>query len=203
VIISCLYCAKEKEIYKSAIKNGYGKFCDHRCSGLYHTASIEERFWSRVDVLSIEECWDFKGAPADGYGRIGFNGKDYYAHRLIWEMTYGPIPDGLFVCHRCDNPPCVNPSHLFLGTDEENKRDMIRKGRHFHGERASECQKGERNPSAILIEGNVYLIRQKYSSGVYTYEQLGKEYGVTKGAIYRIIKGKTWGWLGETKQTNA
>lgn len=91
------------------------------------------RFWSKVDKrgASQDECWEFRSRNTiRGYGRMSFGrGRDAYAHRVSWELHNGPIPDGLYVCHRCDNPPCVNPSHLWLGTLSDNTQDMIRKGR--------------------------------------------------------------------------
>jgi len=76
------------------------------------------------------DCIEFVGAKnPQGYGCLGFNNKSYQAHRLAWELTNGPIPEGFVVCHRCDNPPCINPAHLFLGTQRENIIDMYAKGR--------------------------------------------------------------------------
>jgi len=93
---------------------------------------LEVRFWRHVTPGSPEECWLWAGARfPTGYGAIneGGRGKILYAHRLMWTFTSGPIPDGYFVCHRCDTPPCCNPAHLFLGTHLENMADMVAKGR--------------------------------------------------------------------------
>ena len=94
------------------------------------------RFWRNVAVRSTNECWLWVGAIRyDGYGVIGLGTRQdglARSHRLAWELTVGPIPKGLFVCHHCDNPTCCNPNHLFIGTARDNHQDMRRKGRHVN-----------------------------------------------------------------------
>src|SRR5271165_4726377 len=87
-----------------------------------------KRFWDKVE--KTDGCWNWKAyIGPDGYGRFGFRGKIPGPHRVSWELSFGPIPDGLNVCHKCDNRRCVRPDHLFLGTDRDNILDCIRKGR--------------------------------------------------------------------------
>jgi hypothetical protein len=104
--------------------------------------TIDARFWSRVAVRQPSDCWEWTGCrTALGYGRFGIGKRVVKAHRRAWELVNGAIPDGLWVLHKCDNPPCVNPSHLWLGTDAENQHDMSAKGRN-HNTRKSRCPKG-------------------------------------------------------------
>ncbi len=88
------------------------------------------RFWAKVDIGAPDKCWEWQAScnPA-GYGGFQFNGRFGKAHRAAWELANGPIPEGICVLHRCDNPPCCNPAHLWLGTYADNHRDAVAKGR--------------------------------------------------------------------------
>ena len=121
---------------------------------------IEQRFFNKVD--KTYGCWNWIAHknPA-GYGRITVNRKDYTAHRMSWILHKGAIPGGLFVCHHCDNPACCNPNHLFIGTNRDNRRDSVKKGRQ-HKPKYSDLyvatgklQRGEDNPAAVLTEEKV------------------------------------------------
>jgi len=113
------------------------KFCDHACYSASLKVSIADRFWTKVDKTHPSGCWVWTGSLVRGYGQIAgmVNGKrrPVPAHRVAWELTNGPIPDGLHACHKCDNPPCCNPAHLFLGTPQENLDDARQKGRLIDG----------------------------------------------------------------------
>ncbi len=99
----------------------------------FHDA--DERFWQKVEKFEGEDaCWIWRGSTkASGYGSFGMGGRSIGAHRAAWRLTHGAIPKGVFVCHKCDNPPCVRPEHLFLATAQGNVDDKIRKGRSKHG----------------------------------------------------------------------
>jgi hypothetical protein len=150
--------------------------------------TLENRFWEKLEVGGPDECWEWQGClTGAGYGQIRDGGKALYAHRISWELSNGKIPDGLCVCHKCDNPKCCNPGHLFLGTTKDNTRDMLRKGRGS----PPPLHIGEGNPNHKLTKKDVEEIREKRSLGITTYA-LGKEYGVTAANISQVAKNHTW-----------
>jgi len=100
-------------------------------------ATIDQSFWAYVKPGSPDECWEWQGCrQPSGYGIVSFDTKQTLAHRVSYLLHYGVEPGDHFVCHTCDNPPCVNPAHLFIGTHTDNVRDMVAKDRHIYGERS-------------------------------------------------------------------
>ncbi len=151
------------------------------------TADQLTRFWLKVD--KSKGCWLWTPpSSAHGYGQLKINGRPVAAHRISWVIHNGQIPLEAYVLHRCDVRNCVNPDHLFIGSHEENMRDMIKKGRHSH-------PKGEKNSNAKLTEMQIYQIRELYDSGGYTYKSISELYGVKSAAIGKIVGLKTWGHL--------
>ena len=152
-------------------------------------APIAERFWSWVDVGEPDQCWPSRGCLRGASGHVNFqaNGKGNYAHRVAWELTHGPVPDGLHVLHHCDNPPCCNPAHLFLGTHADNMADMAAKGRY-----RVIPQPGERNPQAKLTEPEVVTIRRRYAAGGISQAALAREYGVSPALVGMIVRRQIW-----------
>ncbi len=123
---------------------------------------LEERFWTKVEKRGPQDCWPWTAATALGYGVIregGHDGQMLRAPRVSWEIHHGLIPPDLCVLHHCDNPPCVNPAHLFLGTRADNARDRAAKGRTADPETTRRV--GEANSRAILTEDDVREIRRK------------------------------------------
>lgn len=160
------------------------------------------RFWSLVD--KADGCWIWQGSlDGKGYGRIAFRSVRTGAHRVAYILTYGDVPNGLEVCHHCDNRRCVRPDHLFLGTHAENMADQYAKGRnsppprndgdaHWTRQHPERVSGGEWHPFAKLTTEQVKAIRASYATGGYSYRQLATQYGVTKSCIHNIIKGKGW-----------
>ena len=152
---------------------------------------LEVRFWAKVD--KTETCWLWKGANCKGYGVMGI-GKategNIRAARLSWELHFGEIPEGFEVCHSCDNPPCVRPDHLFLGTQKDNVLDAIGKGRQINPPR----KYGEEHGMAKLTTVEVLQIRQELKVGN-RQTDIAAHYNVTQPAISLIKLGKNWGWL--------
>lgn len=150
----------------------------------YHL-STEERFWSSVNKKGDNECWEWKGnLERNGYGVFNSIQSHFKAHRCAWEFVNGRIPDGLYICHKCDNRKCVNPSHLFIGTQGDNLRDMVSKGRgNFNPLR------GEKHPRHKLTDIQIRSMRQEYEDGMSCIE-LGKKYGVHKAQATKIVFGR-------------
>jgi hypothetical protein len=163
--------------------------------------TIEERFWEEVDKSGGDgSCWIWTAGKTEGYGEIQDNGTKWRAPRLAWTLVNGTIPDGLIICHRCDNPACVNPAHLFLGTHGDNARDRASKRRgnsptgDRHGSRThpERWYHGSQAPTAKLTESVVAEIRERYARGGISQESLGAEYGVCQTQVGRIVRREEW-----------
>jgi len=136
-------------------------------------------------VLVGDGCWEFTGAlSTEGYGKIGRSRREgpAYAHRVAFELFYGPIYDSLFVCHRCDNRRCVRPDHLFIGTQGDNMRDCRLKGR---------TQRGEGHYLARFTDAQVIDIRNRHAAGEKVI-RLARAFGVERETINFIVRGETW-----------
>lgn len=142
----------------------------------------------RVDTSHPNGCWVWTLATfRNGYGQATYGGKKFYAHRLSWVLHNGPIPEGLCVLHHCDNRPCVNPSHLFLGTKKENTHDAQRKGR-----LKSPGARGQRNAKAKLTEDDVRLILAEGILKKMAIGDMARKYEVTPALIRMILRRRIW-----------
>lgn len=157
----------------------------------YH--SPEERFWVRVNISDDpKNCWEWAGSKTRyGYGEMKIGKKAHYrVHRFCWELHHGPIPKGMFICHHCDNPSCVNPEHLFLGTPLDNVQDKMRKGRHRIA--SFPRPSGESHYKATLTWEQVREIRSLYTSSQNTLTELATMFDISIQSIFGIVNWLSW-----------
>lgn len=156
-----------------------GRFCSKRCGSASLSKPVADRFWPKV--AKTETCWRWTGKIGKGgYGSMNKQGISTYVHRIAWELHFGPVPDGKYVCHHCDNRWCVNPDHLFVGTSAENFADMRAKGRHSHGERCSH-----------LTADDVLEIRRLYDSGMRRVH-IARHFRTTSKNVHHIGRRRSW-----------
>jgi hypothetical protein len=174
IAVSCTWCGGT--LYRRASRVRPQMFCDQ---AQFHAWRVQQgilSFWDKV--AKTEACWLWtKGTDKHGYGKVQHDNRTRRAHQRAWELTYGSIPAGLMVCHSCDNPPCVNPEHLFLGTNSDNQQDAIRKGRK-HGPTGEECSWRK------VTEAQAAEIARL--RGVLPQRQIARQFGITQSTVCRI-----------------
>lgn len=147
-----------------------------------HILDYEAHFWKQVD--KTEDCWLWKLSTDDcGYGQVFQHGKRYLAHRRAYQYAIGPIPKGMFVCHTCDNPICVKPAHLFLGTPRDNTRDSIAKGRWAVGERVT---------TSKLTATDITSMRDLYWKERKDTLELATMFAISRGHVCGIVSLRQW-----------
>lgn len=191
-----LYKNKKTYIIK-AIFDFYEKEWDGSCSrrcGIktcinpQHLQNKKEKFWDCVDIKSDDDCWEWKSAIGTGdYGSTHYKGVSSSASRIAWQIVYGDIEsEDIFVCHTCDNPPCCNPKHLFLGTRQDNVDDMMKKGRYVNPHCLGESHGGHK-----LSDVDVVNIRNLRRLGQ-TYKKIAELMHVSSSCVRDVLKGKNW-----------
>ena len=151
-------------------------------------------FWCRVDVLDEQGCWNWMNQPSQRYGVYNLKRRGKWIairpHRYAWQQINGRIPNGLFVCHSCDNPRCCNPAHLWLGSNSDNQIDSVNKGR--SGFNRPQSKLGEAHHSSKLTTIQVSTIRELYAGGGYSQSQLASQFGVRQTMISKIVTRQSW-----------
>lgn len=151
-------------------------------------ASLDQRL-SVSSVRAANGCLVWNGArSAEGYGHMSIEGRSTLVHRLAWQVANGPIPAGMFICHRCDNPPCIEVSHLFVGSPADNHRDMVVKRRKAR-------LAGSSNPRAKLTADTVAAVRGARG----TNRAIAETFGITHSHVSRIKRGTAWSASGDAK----
>lgn len=170
----------EHRLYHTCKNNG----CVNPNHIMTHEEYVKATFWDNVDVRGRNECWHWLKGASGEYGVSCYKGKTWRASRLSYLFEYGEFDLSLHVCHKCDNPICVNPSHLFLGTNADNVRDRDSKNRQWR-------PSGELSENATLTNDNVLFICREKDS--YTVKELADMFDVSTVNIYNILNGKSWG----------
>lgn len=195
VTIECPQCGLLSEKTLSRVtdnnKRGIKTYCSRACWAKSQTMKCGgaiERLMSRYQV-SDSGCWEWTGTKnAKGYGFIQADAKRWMTHRYSYHIHHGQIPDGMFVCHKCDNPKCINPDHLFAGTQKDNMNDMVKKGRAHKVGRS-----GTENPNNKLTEQDVLAIRAAWGVSCKSYPQIVKQFGLkSSGHARKIITRMIW-----------
>lgn len=173
-------------------------FCSRKCgtvfSGLAKRKLPAERFWAKVK--KTDDCWVWTGNMAGKYGRFWSPPKTVLAHRFSYQLAHGPFDPKKVVCHRCDNPVCVRPDHLFLGTHKDNTQDAIKKGRlprgdnHYLRRDPSRAARGERNGFAKINPDVVREIRRRADKE--KQKDIAKALGVSPATVSHVITGRKW-----------
>jgi hypothetical protein len=174
--------AKLTDRHNSEIKGQPMKYISgHNVTRYYK--SIEDRFWASCPKGAPDSCWEWKGhRQPKGYGSIHQSHKVHMAHRIAYEIHFGPIPDNTQVLHKCDNPPCCNPNHLFLGSIADNMTDKTAKQRQARGENIGKAK---------FTESDIREMRRLYDTGVKQVD-IAKLFGLSQGHVTRIVNRKAW-----------
>lgn len=152
--------------------------------------TLEQRLQKHTQ--KADGCWIWIGPRnSNGYGRIHWQGRKQYVHRLVYELAHGPLQKAIEVCHDCDNPACVRPDHLFPGAHKDNMADMVTKGRHPSQTQPETRPRGEQHYASKLTDADVRAIRSLYASGQ-SKASLARQFGIDRVMIRQIVARKAW-----------
>lgn len=177
-------CGNIKNILGGNLTSGSYKSCG--CKDSIHRENYDEEMKQKLlsSIKDVNGCWEWQGARhRQGYGNFPYKRSVHLAHRISWKLFKGEIPINMKVCHKCDNPPCVNPDHLFLGYQKDNVNDMFKKQRKDH--------KGEKHPRVKLTKQQILEIRDLLNRGI-TQEIICSKYGITNSHVGSIKHRRTW-----------
>lgn len=193
VTIACAECGAEFQKPAYVVSNNPKRYCSADCVRVVRRRSaaspepLADRLWRYAKKGEPDECWNWTGFKYKGYGRItqgkGSAKTTLQAHRVSWELVNGPLPAGMVACHRCDNPSCVNPDHIFAGTIADNNLDRDTKGRAAFGERVG---------NSVLKEEQVVELLADLPTDRREIKAAARRYGVSDGAIAAIVRGDNW-----------
>lgn len=180
----CMQCKQEYLARHDLLEKGLRKFCGRPCYNESIKLDPMIRFWKKVDKTT--SCWNWVGfINKKGYGSIWYNGENMRVHRFSYFIHFGEIPKDLNVCHSCDNPKCVNPKHLFIGTTQDNVDDKIKKGRGANGIKSV--------GNAKLSVQDVINIREMCKTSAQY--KVAQNFNITGSTISEIVNRKTWGYI--------
>jgi DNA-binding XRE family transcriptional regulator len=171
----CQHCRKLFLTERWRLATGEGKYCSRKCNWAASRLDPATQLWARVQ--KTDTCWLWTGATQSGYGSLSVRRVTTSAHRLAWELTCGPIPNGLWVLHRCDVRACVRPDHLFLGTPRDNSRDMAQKRR------------------TVRTKLTPEMVREIRAARGVSRAELARRCGVWRSTVADVLDGRTWCWV--------
>lgn len=179
----CLSCGIRFQPQAGNVNRGGGTYCSRGCYFKSLKVPLLDRFFDCIGRKTESGCIPWTGTLCCGYAIIGLNGRNIRASHIAYELAYGPLPDGMDGLHKCDNPICVNPAHLFSGTHAQNMQGMRNKGRHAHG---------KRHGHAKITNENVLEIRERLAKGDESQTQIAERFGVTQTLVSQIGRRKIW-----------
>jgi|SRR5208282_382127 len=193
---ACNYCSKIFNFDERPSRPSRTKYCSIACQrkgrSIFKWSNLSEdeillkltEEFNKKTVKNEKACWDWSGSLKVGYGVMKCKKRFIKTHRFSWKINFGPIPEGMYVCHKCDNRKCNNPEHLFLGTHEDNMKDMINKNR-------QRGAVGESNAKAIINKEKALEIKKMLSNGMTTI-QIAKDLNISRAIVFGIKHKKNW-----------